>query len=61
MAEPSQKATDSTTRRRELNRRLRLAFILGAEEQWRRDLGRGLTEEEMRRIMRRYPGDLPER
>jgi hypothetical protein len=27
----------------------------------RRLLGRGLTAEEMERVLRRYPGDLPER
>jgi len=45
-------------RRRELNQRLRLAFIAGAEERSRRTVGRGLTDEELRRFMRRYPGDL---
>jgi hypothetical protein len=46
-------------RRRELNRRLRAVFIEGAEERSREAVGRGLTDEELRRIMRRYPGDLP--
>jgi hypothetical protein len=27
----------------------------------RRLLGRGLTAEELERVLRRYPGDLPER
>lgn len=48
-------------RRAELNRKLRLAFIEGAEERSRRALGRGATKEELDRILRRYPGDLPER
>jgi hypothetical protein len=48
-------------RRKELNRTLRRAFLEGAEEQSQRELGRGLTEEELRRILRRYPRDLPER
>jgi hypothetical protein len=48
-------------RRRNLNQRLRLAFIAGSEERSRRELGRGLTDEELRRTLRRYPGDLPER
>ena len=45
----------------ELNRRLRRAFVEGAEERSQRELGRGLTSEELRRILSRYPGDLPER
>ncbi len=45
---------------RELNRRLRTAFLAGAEEQMRRDHGRGLTDDELRRVMAEYPGDLPE-
>jgi hypothetical protein len=49
------------TRRRELNRKLRLAFIAGSEERWLRDHGRPMTADELRRILRRYPGDLPER
>jgi len=51
----------STSRSRELNRRLRVAFIAGAEERSRETVGRGLSEEELRRVLRRYPGDLPER
>jgi hypothetical protein len=47
--------------RRELNRKLRRAFIEGAEEQSRREQGRGLTTDELRRVLRRYPGDLAER
>jgi hypothetical protein len=58
--EPRQ-PTDSANRRSALNRRLRIAFIAGAEEDSRRRLGRGLSEEELRRVLRRYPGDLPER
>ena len=50
-----------TLRRAELNRRLRIAFVAGAEERSMRDHGRGLTAEELRRALRRYPGDLPER
>jgi hypothetical protein len=51
----------STSRRRELNQRMRLAFVEGAEERSRREAGRGLTDEELRRVLRRYPGDLPDR
>jgi hypothetical protein len=50
-----------TTRRMELNRKLRRAFVEGAEERSQREVGRGLTTDELRRILRRYPGDLPER
>jgi hypothetical protein len=58
--EPSQ-PTDRSNRIRELNRRLRVAFIAGAEERSRREAGRGLTEQELERVLRRYPGDLPQR
>lgn len=52
---------EGAARRRELNRKLRRAFVEGAEERSRRELGRGLRTEELRRALRRYPGDLPER
>jgi hypothetical protein len=58
--QPSQ-PTDGTDRFRELNRRLRAAFIAGDEERSRREVGRGLTDEELERALRRYPGDVPER
>jgi hypothetical protein len=45
-------------RRRRLNERLRAAFIAGAEEDSQRRLGRGLTAEELERVLRRYPGDV---
>jgi hypothetical protein len=57
---PSQ-PTDTSNRFRELNLRLRVAFIAGAEEQSQREAGRGLTEQELERVLRRYPGDLPKR
>ena len=47
-------------RRRRLNERLRTAFLQGAEEDSRRRLGRGLTREELQRVLRRYPGDIEE-
>ena len=47
--------------RRDLNRKLRLAFVQGAEERSRRELGRPLTADELRRVLERYPGDLPDR
>ena len=45
-------------RRARLNQRLRQAFIEGAEVDMRRRLGRGLTAEELERVLRRYPGDV---
>jgi hypothetical protein len=47
--------------RLELTWRLRLAFIAGAEERSRETVGRGLADEEIERVLRRYPGDLPGR
>ena len=41
-----------------LNQRLRRAFLEGSEEDSRR-LGRGLTGEELERVLGHYPGDLP--
>jgi len=49
---------DPATKRRRLNERLRAAFMAGAEEQSRRALGRGLTGDELERVLRRYPGDV---
>ena len=43
--------------RRHMNLRLRLEYLTGAEEESRRRLGRGLTQLELERILRRYPGD----
>jgi hypothetical protein len=48
-------------RRLDLNRRLRIAFIAGAEDRSRRVMGRPLTHDELREVLRRYQGDLPER
>ena len=44
--------------RDDLDRRLREAFIRGAEEDSMRRLGRGLTSEELERVLRRYPGGV---
>lgn len=44
-----------------LNQRLRLAFVEGAEEDSRRSLGRGLTIEELERVLLHDPGDVAER
>ena len=61
MNQPQRQPTGRASRRSALNRRLRIAFIAGAEEDSCSRLGRGLSEEELRRVLRRYPGDLPER
>lgn len=61
MTERSRASRLAEEHRHELNRRLRAEFIEGAEERSRAAHDRGLTDEELRRIMRRYPGDLPER
>jgi len=45
-------------RRARLNQRLRQAFVEGAEEGSRRRLGRGLTAEELERVLWHYPGDV---
>ena len=54
-------ASADQERRARLNKRLRQAFLEGAEEDSRRRLGRGLTAEELERILWRYPGDVPGR
>jgi hypothetical protein len=46
-------------RRARLNQRLCQAFIDGAETDSRRRLGRGLTTEELERVLWNYPGDVP--
>ena len=51
-------ARPDPARRARLNQRLRQAFIEGAEKDSRRRLGRGLTAEELERVLRRYPGDV---
>ena len=61
MDEGPRQPIERASRRLELNRKLRHAFIEGAEERSQRELGRGLTAEELRRVLRRYPGDVPER
>jgi len=60
MADQRAESKSLTERRANLNRRLRLAFMKGAEEHSRREAGRGLSEEEFERVLRRYPGDLPD-
>jgi hypothetical protein len=61
MNQPPRQPTGSASRRSALNRRLRIAFIAGADERSQRELGRPLTADELRRVLDRYPGDLPER
>ena len=39
-----------------LRRRLRLAYVSGAEEWTRAELGRGMTGEELGRVTARYSG-----
>jgi hypothetical protein len=51
-------AMDVTHRLSPLNRRLRMEFLVGAESDSRRRLGRGLTLEELERMLRRHPGDV---
>lgn len=46
------------TRFRSLAHRLRPVFIEGAGEDSRRRQGRGLTAEELERVLRWYPGDI---
>jgi len=48
-------------RRERVNKRLRQAFIEEAEADSRRRLGRGLTGDELDRVLARYPGDVLER
>lgn len=55
------RAQTLTVRRAELNRRLRQAFVEGAEERSRQTEGRGLTDEELRRVLRQYPGNLADK
>ena len=49
---------DDPAGREDLNRRLRLAFVAGAEERSVDALGRPLDDDELRRELRRYPGDV---
>jgi len=61
MHEGPRQPIEDAPRRRELNQKLRRAFVEGAEERSQRELGRGLTTAELRRILRWYLGELPER
>jgi hypothetical protein len=55
---PEAKTAEFHDRRKNLNERLRAAFIAGAEEDSRRRLGRGLTLGELERVLRRHPGNV---
>jgi len=55
------RAVSDQERRARLSQRLRQAFLDGAEEDSRRRLGRGLTADELQRVLLRYPGDVTER
>ena len=61
MADEQAESKSLVERRANLNRRLRLAFIAGAEGRSRETMGRGLSEEEFERIIERYPGDVKDR
>ena len=54
-------ASAAEERRARLNQHLRRAFVAGAEEDSQRRLGRGLTAEELERILWHNPGDVAER
>ena len=43
----------------DIEQRARQAFLSGAEERSRRVLDRGMADDEVRRVIRRYPGDPP--
>jgi len=58
---PPDPSAAAAEQRRQLNRKLRAAFLAGAEEESRQATRRGLTDKELRQVVRRYPGDLPER
>ena len=51
--------TDAAHRRRvaEINEKARRAFLEGAAEEWQRANGRPPTDDELRRILARYPGN----
>lgn len=61
MDQATRESINRAARRSELNRRLRQAFLEGAEERSMRVLGRGLTDDELRRVLRWYPGDIGQR
>ena len=44
-------------RRQRFQERARMEYLAGAEQNSRRRLGRGLTEDELKLVLRLYPGD----
>jgi hypothetical protein len=56
-----QRRAEFAAHRRELNRKLKMAFLAGAEERSRAEHGRGLTEQELLRITWDYPGTCQRR
>jgi hypothetical protein len=51
----------SDNRRHERRMRLRLAFLEGAEQRSRDTLGRALTNDELRRVIGRFPAVVSDR
>jgi hypothetical protein len=45
-------------RRQRLRIELRLKWIAEAEAEWRRRNGRPMTAEDLKQVLRRYPGDV---
>ena len=46
-------------RRQRFKERARMEYVAGAEGEWRKRTGRPMTAEELERVLRCYPGDLP--
>jgi hypothetical protein len=53
-----QRPVDRDDWREHLNRRLRTEFIAAGEARARHDIGRGLTEKELKRVLRNYSVDV---
>jgi hypothetical protein len=45
-------------RRQRLRERLRVEYVAGVEEDWRKRTGRPMTAAELELVLRRYPGDV---
>jgi hypothetical protein len=45
-------------RRQRFKERARAEYLAGAEHEWRVRNGRPMTAEELKRALRRYPGDV---
>ncbi len=59
MADQGTELTSDETHR--LSKRIRFAFYLEAEQRSRLRKGRPLTNDELRRVLHRYPGEQPDR